>query len=154
MKQHIINDAGYAGWCHPELSPSVPKEHLVAESGTVLIAADGAIKVAPSGTSVAGFSDVEDSAYRRGLVADGKGGWTAPAPAPIPDAQSAQNWKLSAVLASKGITFAPTDPVIAARWQYEPILAIDGVVAQALATSLSYNEAQLQALFNEAAALK
>ena len=81
---------------------------------------------------------------------DGSGGWEVPEH----DATSVLNWKLSAALAAKGVSFAPVDLTIAARWQYEPSFAIDGVVAKALQASLGYDDSQLQALFNEAAALK
>ena len=71
-----------------------------------------------------------------------------------PDATSARDWTLKAALAAKGVSFTPSDATIAARWQYEPSFAIDGAVATALKASLGYDASQLQALFNEAAALK
>lgn len=152
--QHFLTNTGYGGKCRPELSPVIAAEQLVPASDTVLIAADGAIKIVPRGTAYAGYSDVESAEYAPGREPDGKGGWKAPEPPPAPDAKSASKWELATVLATKGITFAPADPAISARWQYEPSFAIDGVVAKALATSLGYTEAQLQDLFNEAAALK
>ena len=81
---------------------------------------------------------------------DGSGGWYVPEH----DATTVPNWKLSVALAAKGVSFTPSDPTLAARWQYEPSFAIDGAVATALKASLGYNASQLQALFNEAAALK
>ena len=92
--------------------------------------------------------------YTNGLVPDGKGGWILPPPPPTLDATSVLNWQLSAVLAAKGVSFTPADATLAARWQYEPSFAIDGAVAKALQVSLGYDASQLQALFNEAAALK
>ena len=129
--------------------------HFIDENHTAFLSEDGKCiievvgKIAPEG-----YSDVRSDYYEFGHIPDGKGGWKAPEPAPVPNAKSVQNWQLSALLASKGLTFAPTDPAVAARWQHEPSFAIDGVLSQALATSLGYSEAQLQALFNEAAALK
>ena len=76
-----------------------------------------------------------------------------PAP-PTPPANKVLNWQLSVALASKVESFTPSDPTVAARWQYEPSFAIDGAVAKALQASLGYDASQLQALFNEAAALK
>ena len=77
-----------------------------------------------------------------------------PAAPHVPDATSVLNWQLSAALAGKDVIFTPSDPTIAARWQFEPSFAIDGAVATALKASLGYEASQLQALFNEAAALK
>ena len=101
-----------------------------------------------------GFSSVRSPQFALGKKPDGKGGWTLPPPPPKPDATSVLNWQLSATLASKGLSFSPAEPTLAARWQFEPSFAIEGVVAKALQASLSYNDAQLQALFNEAAAIK
>lgn len=129
--------------------------HSIDENHTAFFSKDGQCIIAEVGESVReGFSDLRSEGYTFGYVPDGKGGWVAPEPAPTPDAQSAQKWKLATVLATKGITFTPADTAIAARWQYEPSFAIDGVVAEALRASLGYDEAQLQTLFNEAAALK
>ena len=153
-EQHFLTNAGYGGTCVPELSPAIAKEQLVLLTDTVLIAIDGSIKVAAKGTKVAGYSDVEHTDYAPNKMPDGRGGWVLPPPPPTPDATSVLNWKLSAVLAAKGLSFTPTDATIAARWQYEPSFAIDGVVATALKASLGYDASQLQALFNEAAALK
>lgn len=105
----------------------------------------------PSEDNREGFSEYLSDTWEYGMQPDGKGGWELP---PAPDATTVLNWQLSAALAVKGVSFNPTDPSIAARWQYEPSFAIDGVVAKALQTSLGYDDAQLQALFNEAAALK
>ena len=101
-----------------------------------------------------GYSDARSEDFALGKKPDGKGGWILPPPPPPPDATSVLNWKLSAALAAKGVSFTPTDATIAARWQFEPSFAIDGVVAKALQASLGYDASQLQALFNEAAALK
>lgn len=151
---HFLTNSGYGGKCDPELSPAIAKEQLVPVGETVLVSQDGAIKIVTKGTKVDGYSDVESEAFDFGKQPDGKGGWILPPPPPAPDATTVPNWKLSAVLASKGVSFNSTDPTIAARWQYEPSFAIDGVVAKALQASLGYDDAQLQALFNEAAALK
>ena len=153
-EQHFLTNAGYGGTCVPELSPAIAKEQLVLLTDTVLIAIDGSIKVVAEGTNVEGYSDVSHTDYAPHKQPDGKGGWILPPPPPTPDATSVLNWQLSAALAAKGLSFNPTDPTIAARWQYEPSFAIDGVVATALKASLGYDASQLQALFNEAAALK
>lgn len=98
-----------------------------------------------------GYSDARSEDFALGKLPDGKGGWILP---PTPDATSVRDWTLKAALAAKGLSFNSTDPAIAARWQYEPTFAIDGAVATALKSSLGYDASQLQALFNEAAALK
>ena len=152
--QHFLSDGGYGGKCVPELSPAVDKNLLIPANDTVLIASDGAIKVVAKGTKVEGFSDVESPDFAAGKKPDGKGGWILPPPPPTPDATSVLNWQLSAALAAKGVSFTPYDPTIAARWQYEPSFTIDGAVATALQASLGYDASQMQALFNEAAALK
>ena len=149
--QHFLTDKGYGGTCVPHLSPTIPADMLVPVGDTVLVAADGAIKVVKQGVTVAGFSDVESPDFAFGKKPDGKGGWMRPA---APDATSVRDWTLKAALAAKGLSFNPTDPTIAARWQFEPSFAIDGVVATALKANLGYDDSQLQALFNEAAALK
>ena len=151
--QHFLTNNGYGGTCEPELSPAIDKSQIVPLTDTVLVAQDGAIKVLPKGSSVEGYSDVESPDYGGGKKPDGKGGWKLPPPPPKPDATKAENWQLSVALATKGLSFSPADPVIAARWQYEPSFAIDGAVATALKASLGYDASQLQALFNEAAAL-
>ena len=152
--QHFLTNKGYGGTCEPELSPAIDKSQIVPLTDTVLVAQDGAIKVLPKGSVVEGYSDVESPDFAFGKKPDGKGGWILPPPPPTPDAASVLNWQLSAALAAKGVSFTPSDATIAARWQYEPSFAIDGVVAKALQTSLGYDASQLQALFNEAAALK
>ena len=152
--QHFLTDIGYGGTCVPSLSPVIAEGQLVAASETVLVSADGSIKVVKQGVTVAGFSDVESPDFAFGKKPDGKGGWILPPPPPTPDATTVPNWKLSAALAAKGVSFTPTDATIAARWQFEPSFAIEGVVAKALQASLSYDDSQLQALFNEAEALK
>lgn len=121
--------------------PVQAKSHRGNAVGCKIVKADAI----PTGWSNAAHADALCCQWP-----DGSGGWYVPEH----DATSVPNWKLSAVLASKGVSFIHTDPSIAARWQYEPSFAIDGVVAKALQTSLGYNDAQLQALFNEAAALK
>lgn len=120
-------------------------EVYVGESFTCVVDAKGAAH-----PTMSPVSDV----YTKGLVPDGKGGWILPPPPPAPDATSVPNWKLSVALAYKGVSFTPADAAILARWQFEPSFAIDGVVAKALQASLGYDDAQLQTLFNEAAALK
>ena len=120
-------------------------EVYVGESFTCIVDAKGAAH-----PTLSPVSDV----YTNGLVPDGKGGWVLPPPPQAPDATSVRDWTLKAALAAKGLSFNPTDPTIAARWQYEPSFAIDGAVATALKASLGYDASQLQALFNEAAALK
>ena len=149
--KHFLTDKGYGGKCVPSLSPVISEDQLVPEGDTVLVGADGAIKVVKQGFKVEGFSDVESPDFAFGKKPDGKGGWMRPA---APDATSARDWTLKAALAAKGLSFNPTDPTLAARWQYEPSFAIDGAVATALKASLGYDDSQLQALFNEAAALK
>lgn len=152
--QHFLTDKGYGGTCVPHLSPVISEDHLVPEGDTVLVGANGIIKVVKQGFKVEGFSDVESPDFSFYKKPDGKGGWILPPPPPPPDATSVLNWQLSAALAAKGVSFTPTDATIAARWQFEPSFAIDGVVAKALQASLGYDASQLQALFNEAAALK
>ena len=149
----FITGSGF-GWCDPANSPCISPDMLVADTDTILLATDGAVKVAAKGTKVEGYSDVSSPDFAFGKKPDGKGGWILPPPPPPPDATSVLNWKLSAALAAKGVSFTPTDATIAARWQFEPSFAIDGVVAKALQASLGYDASQLQALFNEAAALK
>ena len=149
----FITGSGF-GWCDPANSPCISPDMLVADTDTILLATDGAVKVVAKGTKVEGYSDVESPDFSFYMKPDGKGGWILPPPPPLPDATSVLNWQLSAALAAKGLSFNPTDPTIAARWQYEPSFAIDGAVATALKASLGYDASQLQALFNEAAALK
>ena len=128
---------------------------VIHPSETAHINAEGAVIIVDAGAPCAsGFSDVRDTSFKLSSKPDGKGGWILPPNPPAPDATSVPNWKLSAALAAKGVSFAPVDPTIAARWQYEPSFAIDGAVATALKESLGYDASQLQALFNEAAALK
>lgn len=142
---------------------SASHEAIESQDGTVLhtgqtayISSEGAVILSDDLLAQApeGYSDVRSAQFSLGKLPDGKGGWTLPPPPPTPDATSVLNWKLSAALAAKGVSFTPADPTIAARWQYEPSFAIEGVVAKALQASLGYYDAQLQALFNEAAALK
>ena len=152
--KHFLTEKGYGGKCVPSLSPVISEDQLVPEGDTVLVGADGAIKVVKQGFKVEGFSDVESPDFAFGKKPDGKGGWILPPPPPVPDATSVLNWQLSAALAAKGLSFTPSDATVAARWQFEPSFAIDGAVATALKASLGYDASQLQALFNEAAALK
>ena len=154
QSQHFLTNIGYGGTCIAELSPAIDEAQLVPVGETVLVASDGAIMTASRGTKVEGYSDVESPDFSFYMKPDGKGGWILPPPPPLPDATSVLNWQLSAALAAKGVSFTPSDPTIAARWQYEPSFAIDGAVATALKASLGYDASQLQALFNEAAALK
>ena len=149
--KHFLTEKGYGGKCVPSLSPVISEDQLVPEGDTVLVGADGAIKVVKQGFKVEGFSDVESPDFAFGKKPDGNGGWMRP---DVPDATSALNWQLSVALAAKGVSFTPADATLAARWQYEPSFAIDGAVATALKASLGYDASQLQALFNEAAALK
>ena len=123
---------------------------------TAFISLEGKVMLPDSldATPPDGFSSVRSPQFALGKKPDGKGGWVKPPAPPTPDATSVLNWQLSAALATKGVSFTPTYPAIAARWQYEPSFAIDGVVAKALQASLGYDDSQLQALFNEAAALK
>ena len=107
-------------------------------------------KIVPKGEIPAGWSNAAHADALCCQWPDGSGGWYVPEH----DATSVLNWQLSATLAAKGVSFTPSDPIIAARWQFEPSFAIDGVVATALKASLGYDASQLQALFNEAAALK
>ena len=130
---------------NPDFVDLGTNEVYVGESFTCVVDAKGAAHPTMSPVS---------EVYTKGLVPDGKGGWVLPPPTPAPDATSVLNWQLSAALAAKGVSFSPADATIAARWQYEPSFAIDGAVATALKASLGYDASQLQALFNEAAALK
>ena len=142
---------------------SASHEAIESQDGTVLHPGQTAY-ISPKGEVIIsdhlhapppeGYSDVRSPYFNLGKIPDGKGGWILPPPPPVPDATSVLNWQLSAALAAKGVNFAPVDPAIAARWQFEPSFAIDGVVATALKASLGYDSSQLQALFNEAAALK
>ena len=149
----FITGSGF-GWCDPANSPCISPDMLVADTDTILLATDGAVKVVAKGTKVEGYSDVESPDFSFYMKPDGKGGWILPPPPPLPDATSALNWQLSVALAAKGVSFTPADATLAARWQFEPSFAIDGAVATALKASLGYDASQLQALFNEAAALK
>ena len=121
--------------------PVQAKSHRGNAVGCEIVKADAL----PAGWSNAAHADALCCQWP-----DGSGGWHVPEP----DATTVPNWKLSAALASKGVSFTPADATIAARWQYEPSFAIDGAVATALKASLGYDASQLQALFNEAAALK
>lgn len=121
--------------------PVQAKSHRGNAVGCKIVKADAI----PSGWSNAAHADALCCQWP-----DGSGGWYVPEH----DATTVPNWKLSAALASKGVSFTPSDAAIAARWQYEPSFAIDGAVATALKASLGYDASQLQALFNEAAALK
>ena len=149
--KHFLTEKGYGGKCVPSLSPVISEDQLVPEGDTVLVGANGVIKVVKQGIKVEGYSDVESPDFAFGRKPDGKGGWMLPA---APDATSVRDWTLKAALAAKGVSFIPSDATIAARWQFEPSFAIDGVVATALKASLGYDASQLQALFNDAAALK
>ena len=149
----FITGSGF-GWCDPANSPCISPDMLVADTDTILLATDGAVKVVAKGIKVRGYSDVESPDFSFYMKPDGKGGWILPPPPPLPDATSVLNWQLSAALTAKGVSFTPADATLAARWQFEPSFAIDGAVARALQASLGYGASQLQALFNEAAALK
>ena len=129
---------------------------VVHPSTDVFIGAKGDVLLTDNGTNPLpeGYSDVRSIDFAVGKKPDGKGGWVMPEPPPPPPVTSVLNWQLSVALAVKGVSFIHTDPSIAARWQYEPSFAIDGAVAKALQASLGYDDAQLQALFNEAAAIK
>ena len=142
---------------------SASHEVIESQDGTVLhpgqtayISPEGAVILSDDlhATTPEGHSDVRSPQFSLGKTPDGKGGWILPPPPPLPDATSVLNWKLSVALAAKGVSFTPSDATIAARWQYEPSFAIEGAVARALQASLGYDASQLQALFNEAAALK
>ena len=148
----VISKCDYM--CEEAVSASA---HTVATPLTdVFIGTKGDVLLTDNGTMPLpeGYSDVRSIDFAVGKKPDGKGGWVMPEPPPAPDATTVLNWQLSVVLAAKGVSFIHTDPSIAARWQFEPSFSIDGVVAKALQTSLGYDDAQLQALFNEAAALK
>ena len=121
----------------------------------VFVSAKGELLLVDVGTTPLpeGYSDARSEDFALGKLPDGKGGWILPPPLPTPDATAVPKWKLSAALAAKGVSFTPADATIAARWQHEPSFAIDGAVATALKASLGYDASQLQALFNEAAAL-
>ena len=107
-------------------------------------------KIVKADAIPAGWSDAAHADALCCQWPDGSGGWYVPEH----DATTVPNWKLSAALSAKGVSFSPADATIAARWQFEPSFAIDGAVATALKASLGYDASQLQALFNEAAALK
>ena len=142
---------------------SASHEVIESQDGTVLhpgqtayISPEGAVILSDDlhATTPEGHSDVRSPQFSLGKIPDGKGGWILPPPPPVSDATSVRDWTLKAALAAKGLSFNPTDPTIAARWQYEPSFAIDGAVATAVKASLGYDDSQLQELFNEAAALK
>ena len=158
MKYVILSDGRVTGTCE-----YMCKEALDVVQGTVVfpdqtayISSEGAVVISDDLHAPApeGYSDVRSPQFLLGKLPDGKGGWILPPPPPLPDATSVLNWKLSVALASKGLSFTPADATVAARWQFEPSFAIDGAVATALKASLGYDASQLQALFNEAAALK
>ena len=157
MKYIILLDGKVVGTCE-----HMCEEAINAVTGTVLtpdmtahISNMGAVILSHEldAPSPDGYSNVRSPSFAMGKNPDGKGGWILPPPPPAPDATSVLNWQLSAALAAKGVSFTPTDATIAARWQFEPSFAIEGVVAKALQASLGYDASQLQALFNEAAAL-
>lgn len=149
----FITDRGF-GWCDVDNSPCIPASAIISDEDTILVGKDGAVQVVAKGTKIEGFSDVRDKAYSPMKSPDGNGGWDMLPPTPKPETTAVGAWKLKTLLAEKDLEFYPNDSVIAARWQYEPSFAIDGVVAKALQASLGYDDAQLQALFNEAEALK
>lgn len=137
---------------HPSLV-DFNKNFVDLSKSEIYVRPDFSAVVGSFGESHEGMSPVSE-VYTPGLVPDGKGGWVKPPAPPTSPSSKVLNWQLSATLASKGLSFSPAKLTLAARWQYEPSFAIDGVVATALQASLGYDDAQLQALFNEAAALK
>lgn len=156
MKYITLRDSTVVSTADFILEKAIEHEQglVLTPNETAHINAQGEVRIENTGTPAPqGFSDVRVG-FAIGSIPDGKGGWALPPPVPAPNVSSMLNWKLSAALAAKGVSFNPTDPTIAARWQYEPSFAIDGVVAKALQASLGYDASQLQALFNEAAALK
>lgn len=158
MSYIILRDNEVISMCDYMCEEAVrASAHTVATPLTdVFIGTKGDVLLTDKGTKPLpeGYSDVRSIDFAVGKKPDGKGGWVMPEPPPPPPVTSVLNWQLSASLAAKGVSFNSTNPSIAARWQYEPSFAIDGVVAKALQASLGYDDAQLQALFNEAAALK
>ena len=158
MKYVILSDGRVTSTCEYMCNEAIDvvRGTVVFPDQTAYISSEGAVVISDDlhAPVPEGYSDVRSTQFSLGKLPDGKGGWILPPPPPAPDATSVPNWKLSAALAAKGVIFAPTAATIAARWQYEPSFAIDGAVATALKASLGYDASQMQALFNEAEALK
>ena len=150
----IVEQGKFSGVAEVHHSLETFNESFVDLSKSeIYVRPDFSAVVGSFGESHEGMSPVSE-VYTPGLAPDGKGGWILPPNPPAPDATTVSSWKLKAVLAAKGLSFSPAEPTLAARWQFEPSFAIEGVVAKALQASLSYDDSQLQALFNEAEALK
>ena len=90
ISQHFLTDKGYGGKCVPSLSPVISEDQLVPEGETVLVGANGVIRVVKQGIKFEGFSDVESPDFAFGKKPDGKGGWVRPLAPPTTDASQLQ----------------------------------------------------------------
>ena len=88
--KHFLTEKGYGGKCVPSLSPVISEDQLVPEGETVLVGANGVIRVVKQGIKFEGFSDVESPDFAFGKKPDGKGGWVRPLAPPTTDASQLQ----------------------------------------------------------------